>query len=103
MDTIFCDEKEKRQKNVSHKYKNKLDFPFSEILAKTMRENSSPRISRVTVIQELETENKKRAVIKVYLGSFDLYQIQKVKVAGIFDRIFYSSRQKSFLKKGMIK
>ena len=79
--------------------KKKLDFPFSEILAKTMRENSSPRISRVTVIQELETENKKRAVIKVYLGSFDLYQIQKVKVAGIFDRIFYLSRQK-FSEKG---
>ena len=45
LDTIFCDEKEKKgKKHVSHKYKNKLDFPFSEILAKTMRENSSPRI-----------------------------------------------------------
>ena len=49
----------KGKKHVSHKYKNKLDFPFSEILAKTMRENSSPLISRVTVIQELETEFKK--------------------------------------------
>ena len=51
--------RKKGKKHVSHKYKNKLDFPFSEILAKTMRENSSPRISRVTVIQELETESKK--------------------------------------------
>ena len=51
--------KKKAKKHVSHKYKNKLDFPFSEILAKTMRENSSPLISRVTVIQELETEFKK--------------------------------------------
>ena len=51
--------KKKGKKHVSHKYKNKLDFPFSEILAKTMRENSSPLISRVTVIQELETEFKK--------------------------------------------
>ena len=44
--------------------KKKLDFPFSEILAKTMRENSSPRISRVTVIQELETETKKEPLSK---------------------------------------
>ena len=51
--------RKKGKKHVSHKYKNKLDFPFSEILAKTMRENSSPLISRVTVIQELETEFKK--------------------------------------------
>ena len=74
MDTIFCDEKRKKgKKHVSHKYKNKLDFPFSEILAKTMRENSSPRISRVTVIQELETESKKiRAFSKIHLSSFDL-------------------------------
>ena len=50
--------KKKAKKHVSHKYKNKLDFPFSEILAKTMRENSSPLISRVTVIQELEIESK---------------------------------------------
>ena len=65
--------RKKGKKHVSHKYKNKLDFPFSEILAKTMRENSSPRISRVTVIQELETESKKmRAFLKICLSSFDL-------------------------------
>ena len=59
MDTIFCDEKQKKAKNMFLiNIKKKLDFPFSEILAKTMRENSSPRISRVTVIQELETEPK---------------------------------------------
>ena len=58
--TLFSVMKNKKgKKHVSHKYKNKLDFPFSEILAKTMRENSSPLISRVTVIQELETEFKK--------------------------------------------
>ena len=65
--------KKKGKKHVSHRYKNKLDFPFSEILAKTMRENSSPRISRVTVIQELETESKiMRAILEICLSSFDL-------------------------------
>jgi len=63
LDTIFCDEKQKKAKNMFLiNINKKLDFPFSEILAKTMRENSSPRISRVTVIQELETEPKKRAL-----------------------------------------